>query len=185
MPRGTEASRLLDLLFIMQYRIPRQADARKDNAMSKLINWISIALLCSVTMFIASDRIAIGQAGSTGGTIGKTDKSVSGGEEQKEPRTAIKRRVHTVVAGRIKVTSATLGQNCGAPVGNVTEKVGTICNGQQTCELSGSRVNDPDPARGCYKTFAVKWQCGQSSRTRSNSVPASPNETNALTLSCN
>lgn len=31
-------------------------------------------------MALLTDRIALGQAGSTGGTIGKTDKSSSGGE---------------------------------------------------------------------------------------------------------
>ena len=166
--------------------------------MRKSFNRSSIALLCGVTAFVAGDRLAIGQAGSTGGTIGKTDKAISGGEEQNEPHTPTHQRVHghlqrknsaqqsetAVVGGSIKVTSATLGQNCGAPIGNVTEKVGAICNGRQTCELPGSRVNNPDPAYGCYKSFAAKWQCGHGA-IRSNSVPAVAFETNVLTLSCN
>src|SRR5262245_58205846 len=39
---------------------------------------IAVALVC-VAALIASERLAFAQAGSTGGTIGKTDKSVSGG----------------------------------------------------------------------------------------------------------
>jgi hypothetical protein len=40
-------------------------------------------LACAALIMPAS---VFGQAGSTGGTIGKTDKSISGGEEQTEPR---------------------------------------------------------------------------------------------------
>jgi hypothetical protein len=40
-----------------------------------------VGLSCLVAL-LATDRIALGQAGSIGGTIGKTDKSVSGGEEE-------------------------------------------------------------------------------------------------------
>jgi hypothetical protein len=165
--------------------------------MRRFITICAITGICSMVPLLAAATTALAQAGSTGGTIGKTDKSASGGE-QNEPRTQTKRHGNlrqknsiqqsetgTAVAGSIKVTSATLGQNCGAPVGNVTEKVGAICNGQRTCELPGSKVNDPDPAVGCSKTFAATWRCGQNSRMRSNSVPASFFESSALTLSCN
>jgi outer membrane receptor protein involved in Fe transport len=40
-------------------------------------------ILCASVMIPGGDRIAFGQAGSTGGTIGKTGKSVSGGEEER------------------------------------------------------------------------------------------------------
>jgi hypothetical protein len=39
-----------------------------------------VCIICLVAL-LAADRIARGQAGSIGGTIGKTDKSASGGEE--------------------------------------------------------------------------------------------------------
>ena len=139
--------------------------------------------MCSLAALVAADEIAFAQAASTGGTLGKTEKSISGGEEQREPHATAPRRVHE--HGRIEVTSATLGENCGVPVGNVTDKVGTICNGQETCTLPGSTVNNPDPALGCYKSFTAKWRCGQNSRIRSSSVPGVANETNVLTLSCN
>lgn len=85
---------------------------------------------------------------------------------------------------RITVTSATLGQNCGAPHGNVTLKVAAICNDREVCALAGYRVNNPDPAVGCFKAFAAEWQCTGKSGTKRGSVPAVSNETHVLTLSC-
>ena len=41
---------------------------------------VTCILTCGFSILVVSDRIALGQSGSTGGTIGKTDKSVSGGE---------------------------------------------------------------------------------------------------------
>jgi hypothetical protein len=47
----------------------------------KFVNLIVVAITCS-TALPAIDRIALGQAGSIGGTVGKTDKSASGGEDR-------------------------------------------------------------------------------------------------------
>jgi hypothetical protein len=44
---------------------------------------IAIAIICGLAMLVAADQTVFGQAGSTGGTIGKTDKSLSGGENSK------------------------------------------------------------------------------------------------------
>jgi hypothetical protein len=44
----------------------------------------AIAAICCFVTLVATDKIAFAQAGSTGGTLGKTDKSVSGGEENIE-----------------------------------------------------------------------------------------------------
>ena len=47
----------------------------------------SVCIICLISLLV-TDRMAFAQAGSTGGAIGKTDKSVSGGEEQtREPKT--------------------------------------------------------------------------------------------------
>jgi hypothetical protein len=86
--------------------------------------------------------------------------------------------------GKIAVTSATFGGNCGASRGNVTAKVAELCDGRTTCSLPGSKVNDPDPAFGCAKTFGAEWRCSGKSGTNTNSVAASAWETNVLTLSC-
>jgi hypothetical protein len=47
---------------------------------------LGIVAISCMTAFLATNRIALGQAGSTGGTIGKTDKSASGGEDLDENR---------------------------------------------------------------------------------------------------
>jgi hypothetical protein len=46
-----------------------------------MVKSISVAVVCCLAALVAADRMAFGQAGSTGGTLGKTDKSASGGEE--------------------------------------------------------------------------------------------------------
>lgn len=48
--------------------------------------------LLAILIFLACSSLAFGQAGSTGGTIGKTDKSVSGGEAAPETQTQTKSR---------------------------------------------------------------------------------------------
>jgi len=47
---------------------------------------IGIALLVLTHLVSANASSALAQSGSVGGTIGKQDKSVSGGEEQRTPR---------------------------------------------------------------------------------------------------
>jgi hypothetical protein len=128
--------------------------------------------------------VAQTQPGSLGGIVGNNEKSVSGGDVQhsKPRRPPIKPGSKSITSG-IRVTSATLGENCGAPRGNVTGKVAAHCNGKQSCSLSGSQVNNPDPAFGCSKSFAAEWQC--SGTTHANAVPASAFESAVLTLSCN
>jgi hypothetical protein len=51
--------------------------------MIKTVGPVSLAF--GLALWLSSDRIVFAQAGSTGGTIGKTDKSVSGGEEVAPP----------------------------------------------------------------------------------------------------
>jgi hypothetical protein len=48
--------------------------------------------LLAFLMLLAGGSLALGQAGSTGGTIGKTDKSVSGGEAAPANQTQTKSR---------------------------------------------------------------------------------------------
>jgi hypothetical protein len=54
---------------------------------------IPIALACIFVALIAADQIALAQAGSTGGTIGKTDKSLSGGAEEGSSISDIRARI--------------------------------------------------------------------------------------------
>jgi hypothetical protein len=55
--------------------------------MHKPVTFGIVAISCLIAL-LATDRIAQGQAGSIGGTIGKTDKSVSGGDKETEPQRA-------------------------------------------------------------------------------------------------
>jgi hypothetical protein len=48
----------------------------------------SAEFFCAAIIFLASGSLAFAQAGSTGGTIGKQDKSISGSEETDNPRSA-------------------------------------------------------------------------------------------------
>jgi hypothetical protein len=151
------------------------------------------AFICAALLLVAASvsvpfaGTAFAQAGSTGGTLGNTDKSISG--EREEPRQpAEPRRRHAEPGAKaampagIHVTSATFGQNCGVPRGNVTEQVAALCNGKESCSLPGSQVNNPDPAFGCNKGFAAEWQRG--GVRHANAVPPSFNATAVLTLSC-
>jgi hypothetical protein len=153
--------------------------------MNEVGRFIAITFVTGLLASFAANT-TFAQAGSTGGTLGKQDKSISGGQDSAPIQTNPPQHTSTqpAVTGHVGVTSATLGRNCGAPPGNVTAKVAAICDGKETCSLSGSMVNSPDPAFGCPKSFAAEWRCGNGSRIRSNSVPAVPLEGNILTLSC-
>jgi hypothetical protein len=134
----------------------------------------------------ARQQVAFAQAGSTGGVIGKQDKEMSGDSTSPESkRRGLGPRPRVTEGGRITVTSATLGANCGVKRGNVTSKVAEICNGHDVCQLAGSRVNDPDPAYGCQKAFAAEWKCSADGKIRSAAVAKTAFETNELTLKCN
>lgn len=66
--------------------------------MRKSVTLGIVTIICFFAL-LAVDRIALGQAGSTGGTIGKQDKSVSGGEEQ--PRQKARGRQRSSASGEL------------------------------------------------------------------------------------
>jgi hypothetical protein len=149
-----------------------------------------VLAVCSIWLFrqpaLGGQDNAFAQAGSSGGIIGKQDKETS--EETPAPES--KRHVQSprpreTEGGRITVTSATLGANCGVPRGNVTSQVAEVCNGHDVCQLPGSRVKASDPAFGCAKAFSAQWKCSAGGPTKSASVAAVAFETNVLTLKCN
>jgi hypothetical protein len=67
--------------------------------MSGATGVVAVAILCVVAGSVAIDRTALAQAGSTGGAIGKTDKSVSGAEEGDSRQSSPKPRRHTAGQG--------------------------------------------------------------------------------------
>lgn len=70
--------------------------------------------------------------------------------------------------GTSTVMSATYGGNCGAPIGNVTSKVGqqpgvkqpVACNWVDSCSIPISNQTFGDPKPGCRKSFGVAYTCG-------------------------
>ena len=148
--------------------------------------------LLILTILLAGQNSALCQAGSTGGSVGKQNKELSGSATPeaespaaRNPRPRAAGSDRSLRPGLITVTSATLGSNCGAQRGNVTSQVAAICNGHDVCELPGSRVNHPDPAYGCAKAFEAQWRCSGSGGARSAAVGGIALETNVLTLKCN
>jgi hypothetical protein len=157
--------------------------------MRKPVTLRVVTISCLIALFV-TDRVAFAQAGSVGGTIGKTDKSASGGDEGNSPALPARHRqkrntspqMQSGISG-IQITSATLGANCGGPHGNVSGKVGQMCNGKETCWVQGATVRDPDPCPGHAKDFSIQWRCGTGG-TLSKALPAEWGEPDALELSC-
>jgi hypothetical protein len=57
--------------------------------MAGVNRWVVLILALATLAFLAQGTTALAQAGSTGGSIGKTDKSISGGEPAPAPRQAV------------------------------------------------------------------------------------------------
>jgi hypothetical protein len=62
--------------------------------------------------------------------------------------------------GAIRITAATYGGNCGAPLGNVTNNLAEVCDGRATCEYVIDFRVLGDPAPGCSKDYRAEWECG-------------------------
>jgi hypothetical protein len=152
---------------------------------------IGIAVLALSHLVSANASSALAQAGSTGGTIGKQDKSISGEERPSEPYT---HRRNREVAPKTRGNAALLGPgapSCGNIVGTWDWPNGTMMvfgkdgnagrTGQPpsgTWRCSGSRViavfNNggrdqyvvaPD---GNSLTFTTNWIPGTYTATRKN-----------------
>jgi len=84
---------------------------------------------------------------------------------------------------RIEVVSATYGQNCGAPAGNVTSHVAQACSGATSkCDYRIDVNTLGDPKRGCAKAFEVQYQC-TGGATQTVSAPPEA-DTKTVTLQC-
>jgi len=120
-------------------------------------NRILVAILCCSTMFVGGDRMAFAQAGSTGGTIGKTDKSVSGGEEQAE------QKPHTgSLPHRMKNETHSTGNNCRG-ISGVWEWHSKLPKFDVTFKSGGavSATNGLTATWSCSNgTFLIKWLDG-------------------------
>jgi hypothetical protein len=89
-----------------------------ENSMSRLAITSLVAGVCAILLALSVEPEAFAQAGSTGGTVGKTDKSASGGEEKAEPQKPVPKRDRR--AGKPpsnEASSETRGSSCGRIVG--------------------------------------------------------------------
>jgi hypothetical protein len=108
-------------------------------------NSIVIVVVSGLAALIAADGSAFAQAGSTGGTLGKTDKSASGGEEAAEPhaqgRVHKRLTVSPLITGRWRWQSdCGGGRNGSFEINHVSAGAfsGTIVNGDHSIgDISG------------------------------------------------
>src|SRR5262245_15899798 len=83
----------------------------------------------------------------------------------------------------IKIVSASYGQNCGAPAGNVTSQVAQACSRSVSkCEyrVDVNALGDPKP--GCQKSFEAEYQCTGSASQKVSGPPEANHQT--VTLQC-
>jgi hypothetical protein len=83
----------------------------------------------------------------------------------------------------IKVVSASYGQNCGAPAGNVTSQVAQACSRSVSkCDYRVDVNTLGDPRQGCAKSFEVEYQCSGGATQKAAVPPEANNQT--VTLQC-
>jgi hypothetical protein len=85
--------------------------------------------------------------------------------------------------GPIKVISATYGENCRVPHGNVTDHLAEACNGKMLCEYVIDHRVIGDPAPDCRKNYIAEWQCGSDPDRGVVRIPFATNGT-SIELSC-
>ena len=145
------------------------------------------AVAASITIVTSTMQVpAFSQAGSSGGTIGKTDKSITGISDdiQPERKKGSRSLTHSVPHKTgLAVISATYGGNCGAPPGNVTQHLARACNGKGQCDYVVDYQIIGDPKLMCSKDYVAKWRCGDG-RLRNASVPPEAGFGKLVSLSC-
>jgi hypothetical protein len=133
---------------------------------------IGIALLALSYLAFVNASSALAQAGSTGGTIGKQEKSISGGEDVDRPRAVTSKRKE--VKDR-RDRSARTKSATEPPKPQATEtpqekfaNSPTCSNVRAACEKTGSKFGVA-PGRGhCASSFAECMQTGKWKSTFSN-----------------
>jgi hypothetical protein len=126
---------------------------------------IGIALLALSHLAFANASSALAQAGSTGGTIGKQDKSISGGEDADRSRSATPKRKEAKARRErsVRTKSATepaKPQSTETPQEKFANSP-TCSNVRAACEKTGSKFGVA-PGRGhCASSFAGCMQTGK------------------------
>lgn len=120
--------------------------------------FVGNALLIATFTSISTMQLAVAQTGSTGGTIGKTDKALSGGEEEERPaRSGINRRERVNAAACSKL----LGVWKGALGGDIIFKSGGVAVGTSPKNQGTWTCNDAQLII-TWKTLAAIDRCSLS-----------------------
>jgi Flp pilus assembly protein TadG len=131
--------------------------------MRKSITICAIASICSMVALFPATTTAMAQAGSTGGTLGKTDKSASGGEErQQEPKHRRRPREASV---------STKGDGCGNATGDwdwkwITGSTVTTIRSNGTASQTNGNTGTWVCAEG---VFTFSWSAGVTDRMKLSS----------------
>jgi hypothetical protein len=116
------------------------------------MKWFSARLVVLLVALVVAPWSAFPQAGSTGGTIGKTDKSASGGDDS-EPRTHHRRNTPT--------RDATSSSGCQKVVGTWAWHAGL---GSETVISQDGSVRNSTGPTGSWRcsggTVTVSWSHG-------------------------
>jgi hypothetical protein len=131
---------------------------------------VGIVLLALSHLALANASPALAQAGSTGGTIGKQEKTISGGEDVDRPRAVTPRRKevrarHERSATSRSATESSKPQSTETPQEKFSNSP-TCSNVRAACEKTVSKF-----ARGgghCASSFAECMQTGKWKSTFSN-----------------
>ena len=124
------------------------------------------AFTCAAIALVAtglSVTTAFSQAGSTGGTVGKQDKSISGGEEQTAPA---KQHAPSRRSADTRANTKSTGSGCGPILGKwlFSNGVTVIVNANRTTTQSDGFSATVSCADGVY-TF--NWPIGSATVTLS------------------
>ena len=100
------------------------------------------------------------------------DAAVAGAEQRPHPE------------GLLRVTSATLGGNCGAAAGNVTWTLVKACDGKERCSLKLLGDVGTGSSGACAKRLTLEYRCGNRARRFSATLRETARPGAELTLYC-
>jgi len=130
---------------------------------------IGILLLAFSHLAFANASSALAQAGSTGGTIGKQEKTISGGEDVDKPRAVTPQRKETKArrersARTRSATEPSRPQSTETPQEKFANSP-TCSNVRAACEKTGSKFGVKPGGGHCASSFA---ECMQTGKWKSN-----------------
>ena len=89
------------------------------------------------------------------------------------------------IASGIFVILASYGANCKASnLGDVTDIVGSLCDGTDSCDFVASNDFFPDTAYGCYKSFTTTYICVTPGVSHPPRVTFGTGEYGSVSLTC-